>query len=50
MPDQDVEDIQDAQDVQIEDVRTSEGDREVAPLAYFFSSPFLCSGGGRAGA
>jgi hypothetical protein len=35
MPDQDVQDVQ---DVQIEDVRTNEGDREVAPLAYVISS------------
>ena len=35
MPDQDV---QDGQDVQIDDVRTNEGDRETAPLAYVISS------------
>jgi len=35
MPDQDVQDVQ---DIQIEDVRTDEGDREVAPLGYKISS------------
>jgi Protein of unknown function DUF262 len=35
MPD---EDVQDVQEIQIEDVRTNEGDREVAPLGYKISS------------
>lgn len=39
MPDQDVQDIQDFADlVPIEDTRTNEGDREVAPLGYLISS------------
>ena len=41
MPDQDVQDLQDGQEdqaVPIDDVRTNEGDREVAPLAYVISS------------
>jgi hypothetical protein len=35
MPDQEVQEVP---DVQIEDVRTNEGDREVAPLGYLISS------------
>jgi hypothetical protein len=35
MPDQDVQDLQ---DIQIEDILTNEGDREVAPLGYVISS------------
>jgi len=38
MPDEEVREEQGAQDVQIEDVRTAEGDSEVAPLGYVISS------------
>jgi hypothetical protein len=41
MPDQDVQDVQDLQDLQgvpIEDIRTAEGESEVAPLGYVISS------------
>jgi len=38
MPDQEVQEAQPAEDVQIEDVRTTEGDSEVAPLGYVISS------------
>lgn len=38
MPDQDVQAVLDAPEVPIEDVRTNEGDREIAPLAYVISS------------
>lgn len=38
MPDQDTQDVQELQDVLIEDARTNEGEREVAPLGYVISS------------
>jgi hypothetical protein len=37
MPDEETQPLLD-QDIPIEDVRTDEGDREVAPLAYVISS------------
>ncbi len=38
MPEQNVQDVQEPPDVLIEDVRTNEGDSEVAPLGYIISS------------
>jgi hypothetical protein len=38
MPDEDTREAQDTQDIQIEDVRTDQGESEVAPLGYVISS------------